>query len=448
MTMHPALSRLFRFVGVDFHVFATLLLRGWGVLAGALTVLLVPLFLSPTEQGYYYTFASLIGLQIVFELGLAQVVLQTVSHETAHLRIGDTGVLEGDAARLDRLASLIRLLRRWYTIAAMLFAVFACVAGAWFLHRQGELPEASWLGAWIVMVICTAVNLSFIPALAFMEGCGQIGQVARLRLGQSVVGCSGLWLALIGGLGLWAACVVPLVCMLLTSYWLRRSGSFYQDLRRRNFQPSNALNWTRDMLPLQWRIALSALSGYFTFYMMTPMVFAHRGAAEAGQFGIAMTIFNALVTVGTSWVYARTPTMAQHVSRNERTELNAVFRGVLKRSFIFTGTAVAILLLAILVLRAAGIPQALRISSLPVLACLAVVCLANCVIFSAAAYMRAHREEPMLVLSIAGGIATLAIAYTGSQHSVLAMSLGYAVLTSCVLLPWTILILTRYYRRR
>jgi len=448
MTKQTMLSRLSRFAGIDFHVLTTLASRGWSVLAGALTVFFVPLFLSSTEQGYYYTFSSLIGLQILFELGLGQVVLQMVSHETAHLRIGNNGLLEGDATRLDRLASLIQLLRRWYTIAAVLFAVPACAAGSWFLHRRGELPESSWLGVWIMMVVCTAINLSLTPALAFMEGCGQIGQVARLRLVQSAIGYGCLWLALIGRAGLWAACLIPLTCTVLTSHWIRHSGDIYKALCQRRIQTSNALNWMRDMLPLQWRIALSALSGYFIFYLMTPMVFAHRGASEAGQFGIAMTVFNALATVGTSWVYARTPAMAMHVSRGERPELNAVFLAVLKRSFFFTGTVITILLLAVWGLTAANVPQALRISAPPVLACLAVVCLSNCVIFSAAAYMRAHREEPMLPVSVFGGLATVGIAYFGSQQSVFAMSLGYAALTSCVLLPWTLVLLTRYYRRR
>lgn len=448
MTSNGPITRLLRMAGVDFHVLTTLLSRGWSVLAGALTVLLVPLFLSPTEQGYYYTFASLVGLQILFELGLGQVVLQMVSHEMAHLHIGAGNTLEGDDLRRDRLASLMQLLRKWYIVAAVLFALLAGSVGAFFLHQRAELPDTAWIGIWLVIVLCTATNLSFAPALAFMEGCGQIGQVARLRLAQTVVGYSCLWLALLAHLGLWAACMVPLASTVITVYWVRNSGTLYRGLLAQEFQVSNALNWSRDVLPFQWRIALSALSGYFIFYVMTPLVFANRGAAEAGRFGIAMTVFNALATVGTSWVYARTPAMAMHVSRNERPQLNAVFRAVLKRSLTFTALATSVLLLAVWALKASGVPQALRISELPVLLCLAAVCLANCVIFSAAAYMRAHREEPMLPISVAGGIATALIAYFGSRESVLVMSAAYAALTVGVLLPWTLMVFSCYYRRR
>ncbi|MCK7499237.1 MAG: hypothetical protein MZW92_58760 [Comamonadaceae bacterium] len=118
------------------------------------------------------------------------------------------------------------------------------------------------------------------------------------------------------------------------------------------------------------------------------------------------------------------------------------------RSLVFTCAAVSTLLLVVLALRAVGVPQIFRISEPPILLCLGVVCVANCVIFSVAAYMRAHREEPMLPPSVVGGIATAVIAYIGSRHSVLAMSVGYAVLTTCFLLPWSLAIFSRYYRRR
>ena len=194
-------------------------------------------------------------------------------------------------------------------------------------------------------------------------------------------------------------------------------------------------------------IALSALSGYFIFYAFTPLIFAQRGAAEAGRFGIAMTVFNALAAVGTSWVHAKTPTMAMHVSRCERRELNTVFDGVFRRSFLFT-TAVAFSIVATVQgLLMLGVPQAHRISEPMVLVCLALVSTTNSIIFSMAAYMRAHREEPMLGVSLFGAAVTVLIAYFATAHSVLLMSALYALLTVGILLPWTVSLFLRYRRR-
>src|SRR5947207_15746766 len=74
-------------LGLDRAVGFTVLARGWSSLAGLMTVALIARFLSPHEQGYFYTFGSLIALQIVFELGFAFVILQMASHERAHLAL-------------------------------------------------------------------------------------------------------------------------------------------------------------------------------------------------------------------------------------------------------------------------------------------------------------------------------------------------------------------------
>lgn len=433
--------------GLDFHVLGTLLSRGWSVVAGAATVILLPLFLTSTQQGFYYTFSSLIGLQILFELGLGQVIIQLVGHEIAHLKPTEDQRLEGDDARHDRLASLVKLLRRWYVVTAVLFGAIGGAAGALFLAHRSPLPLADWLGVWCVLVVCTAINLTFVPPLAMLEGFGRVGQVARLRLRQAAVGYVGLWLALVLGAGLWSACMVPVAGTLLTAFWLRGNGRIYRGLLSRQVVDGHHIAWRRDVLPFQWRIALSALSGYFIFYSFTPLIFANRGAVEAGRFGMAMTIFNALAQVGTSWIYAKTPTFAMHISRGERAELNQLFISMFKRSLIFTVLAVSAIVLGDVLLTWAGVRQMSRIAAPGVMACLAVVCITNCAIFSFAAYMRAHREEPMLTVSVAGGIATGFIAYFGSLVSVLTMSMMYAALTLCVLLPWTTVLFLRYHRR-
>jgi hypothetical protein len=171
----------------DFHVLQVLLQRGWGIVAGFVTVLLVPLVLGSVEQGYYYTFASLLALQVFFELGFNVVVTQLVGHEAARLQIDENGRVSGDAVSAARMGSLLRLLWRWYLVAALLFASIVSSAGFFFFERQGSLPAREWAGAWLLLVVLTAVNLFFSPRLAVLEGIGRVGQVARMRLLQSII---------------------------------------------------------------------------------------------------------------------------------------------------------------------------------------------------------------------------------------------------------------------
>lgn len=446
--MRPGwLHKLVRPVGLDFHVLTTLASRAWSVVAGAVTVLLIPHFLSPTEQGYYYTFSSLLALQILFELGLGHAVVQIVGHEAADLVSTPDGRLEGPDSCIDRLASFATFLRRWYFVAALLFALVAGLLGGMFLAEKGELPRAEWLLVWVAMVVATSINLTYIPAIAFQEGLGRVGDVSRLRMIQSMIGYAGLWLALVMGASLWAASLVPLASMIITGIWIRRAGRTHLWLSVRNARESNAIRWRQEVLPFQWRIALSAGSGFFIFYAVTPLVFARQGAVEAGRFGLALTIFNAIASVGTSWVYARTPRFAMHIARGERRELNALFRDALIRSVCFTSLCAICVVLLVAALKGIGVPQLARISDPPILLCLAVVCAANSVIFSVAAYMRAHRQEPMLGVSVVGALLVVTVAYFASGHGLLVMSVLYAAVTAVVLLPWSVILFRRYYRR-
>lgn len=446
--MRQRLSKLSRLAGLDAQVLPTLLLRGWQIIAGGVMVLLIPLCLGKEEQGYYFTFASVLALQIFFELGMNQVIIQVASHDFAHITVSDTGQLEGDAMRIDRLAGLAGMLRRWYGFASILFFVLVSIGGGWFFSSKGNLPLSAWSGVWLLLTLGTAGNLYLSAALTLLEACGEIARVARMRIVQSVGGSSLMWGALALGAGLWAIPIVPLVSAVFTVYWLQMNGNTLQMLRNhaRKTGSHALIHWRTDIFPFQWRIAVSWINGYFVFQMFTPLVFVKLGAVEAGRLGITMAIFSALLTVGMSWVNAKLPTFAAHVSRHERASLNKLFKSVVKRSLVFTLAASLSIMAIIAILNSLSVSVADRFASMPVVACLAVVTLTNCFIFAAAAYMRAHKVEPMMWPSVVVGLLTLASASISSNYGVFTMMLMYVLVTICIGFPWTYLLFRRFYR--
>ena len=439
-------ARLQTIAGLDFHVLVTLLFRGWTIIAGASTVFLLPLWLSPIEQGYYFTFASVLALQIFFELGLNQVVMQLVSHEVAHLSLTIDGRLSGKESHLGHLSSLARMISRWYAVAAMLFAVIGGTAGTIFFSHQGTQPLSDWLGIWVVLVGATAVNLWLSPGLAVMEGCGKVGQVSRLRLGQSVLGYSVLWATLLSGWGLWAATAMPVVGALCTGYWLKAHGNILYWLSSRAADIKHQLTWRKDVFPLQWRIALSWASGYLIFNLFTPIVFSHYGAVEAGRLGMALAVFTAISTIGMSWVNAKAPNFTMHIARGEWHELNCLFRALFIRSItVIVLTTTGITLVA-WYLALIGSPLMMRMASPSLLAILAIATTINSMVFSMAIYMRAHRQEPMLTQSMVVALMICIVVYWSSKISVFAMMFSYLLILVLISLPWTIYLFLGYYR--
>jgi len=441
------LTRVRRAAGLDFHVFTTLLLRTWQILAGAVMVIFIPYWLSKVEQGYYFTFSSLIALNIFFELGLNFVVTQLAGHEVAHLNRSARGTLVGEPRHLDRLASLVRLLRRWYRIAAVLFFLVVSGAGLAFFSRSGSLPLRTWAGPWMLLVLASAANLYFSPLLAVTEGLGNVGQVARLRAVQSLVGYTLMWAVLALGGSLWSLPIVPMVGVAATMYWLRSRNQALGGLEDRVVGTgTERISWRTEIFPLQWRIGLSWASGYFIFQLFTPMIFAHHGPIEAGRVGLAFGVFNSIQTLGMSWVNAKGPVFASLIGSNDRATLNRTFLGATARSFAFVLAASLFVLAAVGLLRSIGSPVATRVADLPVLGCLAGVTVANCLIFAAATYMRAHKEEPLLVPSVVSGLLIGGTVVLASSRSVLLTVFLYMLLVLVVALPWTALLLRKYYR--
>ena len=95
-------------LGLDRAVGFTVLARFWAGAAGLVTVLLIARFLTPAEQGYYYTFGSLVAMQMIFELGFSFVILQLASHERARLSISADYEITGEPVAHARLASVIQ----------------------------------------------------------------------------------------------------------------------------------------------------------------------------------------------------------------------------------------------------------------------------------------------------------------------------------------------------
>jgi hypothetical protein len=439
------LHKLSNLSGLDFHIFSTLVFRGWNVIAGGVTIILLPLFLNPSDQGYYFTFASVLALQIFFELGLNQILIQLVSHEVANLSEADDGFFEGSEFHLGRLSSLARLMRSWYSVAALLFALIGGGVGIIFFGLKNTAPISHWVGIWVLLVIATAFNLRLSPGLALMEGCGKVGQVARLRLVQSFLGYVSFWAILFAGMGLWSIVAMPIASAICTSYWLKTHGNLMSWLSKHPANQKNQLRWKADIFPLQWRIAVSWMSGYLIFNLFTPIVFMHQGAIEAGRLGMALTIFGAISTVGMSWVNAKAPNFTMLIARQERRTLNNLFISVFIRSTIFIGVASIGIVSVVWYLDQIGVQEVKRIAPANILAILAITTTLNSIIFSMATYMRAHREEPMLMQSVVVGLLASAAIYFGSNNSQFVMVSLYMLVCLFIALPWATWLFSKYW---
>jgi hypothetical protein len=393
-----------RVIGLDRAVGFSVLARFWSSVAGLVTVALIAHFLSPAEQGYYYTFGSLVALQIVFELGFSFVILQLASHERARLSISGDYEILGDPVAHARLASVIQKSIRWYSVAAVLMAATLLPAGYYFFSTQQHGgPTVYWQLPWCFTALIAALNFQLDPLLSFLEGCGYVPEVARLRFLQSIIGSLLAWTALMSHHGLFAPSMMLLGMALGSVAWLSSKRKLLLGLLRHR-PGGDRILWSREVWPFQWRIAVSWLCGYFLFWIFNPVLFAFRGPIEAGQMGMSLSLANAIQAIAVSWVSTKSAPFGTLIARKEYQRLDQTFFQALWQSFAVSSAGALTAWFGCLYLNfrhSRFAPRLLDPFSLGVLLLYMVV---NVLITAQAYYLRAHKREVLFVNSLVGAV--------------------------------------------
>ena len=392
-------------LGLDRAIAFTVLARVTQILGSTGTVLLILRFLSPVEQGYYYTLLSLVSLQVIFELGFSFVILQMAAHECAHLTLHRDGRVEGDPVAHARLASILQKTLRWYLVAAVILCVSLLPVGAYFFSRHASAAApVAWHGPWTLAVFATAFLFLLNPFFSFLEGCGQVWQVGRMRFTQALLGVAMSWGAFLAHHGLYSPGMVNL--------GLAAAGlPFFYTHRHlclgllRYPAGERAVSWRSEVWPFQWKIAVSWLSVYLSTSVFTPVLFAYHGPTDAGRLGMSLGIATYLWTLVLAWMSTKATPFGQMIARGEFDRLDRLFFRTLWQSLAVL-TIIAGACEVGLIGLGRFIPHfAARIVSPGIFALILVTTLAVYVVQSLAVYLRAHKNEPFLWQSV--GVACL-----------------------------------------
>lgn len=383
----------------------TVLARFWASAAGLVTVSLIARFLSPAEQGYYYTFGSLVALQIVFELGFSFVIMQLASHERAHLTITEKYEIFGDAVAHSRLASVIQKSVRWYSVAAFLMASTVLPVGFYFFSTHQQPGQSVlWRLPWCLDALMAVLNFQLDPLLSFLEGCGYVPEVARLRFTQSVVGSLLAWGALVSKHGLFAPSMMLLGMACASLVWLMGKRKLLFGLLRRA-TGTNRIHWNREVWPFQWRIAISWFCGYFIFWLFNPVLFAFRGPIEAGQMGMSLSLANAIQAIAVSWVSTKSAPFGTLIAQKQFRILDQKFFQALKQAVVVSVAGAFVAWIGCIYLNVRHFRFAQRLLDPVLIATLMLYMIINVIVFSQAYYLRAHKQEVFFVNSLVGAVA-------------------------------------------
>jgi hypothetical protein len=393
-------------IGLDRAILFTILARFWGAFSGLVTLFLITRFLSLDEQGYYYTFYSIVALQIVFELGFSFVILQLAAHERAYLTFLPNGAIEGDPVAHSRLASVLHKAVYWYMGAGILMGAALIPAGLWFFSSHPTPGVAvAWRLPWISLVLAAVLAFQIDPVFSFLEGCGFVAQVAQRRFTQALLGSALAWSAMIMHKGLFAPALLIFgqvfvgLVFLFSNRHRRLLGNLLRYPVREHF-----VGWRTEIWPFQWKIAISWLCGYFIYQLFSPVLFAFQGAAAAGRMGMSLNVATGIGSVAIAWMSTKASPFGALVARGEFQQLDRLFFRTLKQStaLLIFGAGLFLVLLA-----ACGhyIPRfSARLLPLWAVGILLAGTVINHVVYSQALYLRAHKQEPFLMQAVISAV--------------------------------------------
>lgn len=442
--MGSSAASMARGLGVNRAVGYLLGTRAWQSASYLVTALLITRRFSDATQGYYYTFLSLLALQVFVELGLAIVIINSASHEWTHLAVDGDFRITGDPDALSRLVSLGRIVIKWYAGAMILFVVGVGLGG-WIFFSKNPNPGVDWKGPWVALVLLAGIALCLTPFNALLEGCNQVVNTNRVKFQQVVLEGVAVWSALVLGLGLWClplSVAVRLLRNLLFLFVEYRHffGSFARAARGRT------INWMVELWPMQWRLAIQGMVVFFVNSLVNPVMFRYHGAAVAGRTGMTLQMINGMQIIAMAWISTRVPTFGNLIAKRHFAELDRLWLRAAITSLGVLSAALVLFTVVLPILRRYNPSIAGRLLEPQTVVLFSIAALTTQMSQCFAAYLRAHRREPIMVASVTVSVTTgLLVWLWGKQWGPLGAGSAY-VLPSLLGAVWLWLIWLRCRR--
>lgn len=365
-------------------------------------ILLATKLLTPSTQGLIFAFISYGALVQVGDFGLSYAVMQKASH-----------LAQESIEKQHRYETHIR---QWgFRIAALSTVVVGALGFSSFSGWEAayELESINWRAVWILGLAGLFAGQCVSPIISLVEGSGKVVTAWCLRMLQEWVGGIAFTVAIIQGWDLYS----------IALYWVGRSLVSVPLLFQRVYQSPSPLyssaihlfRWRDEMWPFQWRIGLSSLSGFLIFRATTIVILSEQGPVIAGQYGFALAAMNMVLAVTTSWPNSQAAILGQLLSMGKPLTAIADAQKTLKRSSLFALVSAVGVWGLFGLAASAGLDISRRMTDLSTLAVILITGVIHHVVCCQAVLLRAQVKEPLLAISVIGGIVNIIGAFVAAR---------------------------------
>ncbi len=368
-----------------------------------IVVLLGTSLLTPAAQGFFFAFLSLGSLIQIGDFGLSYAILQKASHFNY-----------APSGKLYKFESLARV---WGLVNAIVSTILVGVFGFMSFSIWEPTPgmeNVNWMLAWAIGLLGLFVGQCSSPVVSLLEGSGKIVTAWRLRMLQE-------W---IGGISYLIAINLALDLFSVAIYWIGRSivvlpllfKKVYPVDRVQQTECLPKFMWRYEIWPFQWRIGLSNLSGYLIFRATTLVLLSEQGPVVAGKYGFALAMMNMMLAVTTSWPISQAARLGQLISENLTLAATDLANYTLKYSTLFAICSTIAVWGLFSFAHNIHLNISDRITDLGTLALILCTGVVHHIVACQAVLLRAQVREPLLKITVIGGVVNIISAFLASRY--------------------------------
>lgn len=302
------------------------------VFGNFLLLTFITYYVDPVEQGYYYTFLSLVGIYNVLELGFSVVLRQYIALNCNKLEICNNR-LTGDKRSIYNIYSAVKFSFIFYALISL---AYICVCFIFKVIIFDKVQDnVQWEVFWNLLVLTSAISFVTLPLVSYLEGIGLVKNVQKLRVITSIF-VSILSVILVINKYILAAPSVYFIAYSILVIYYAITCCKYDLLKITQYKGENSdFSWKKQLLPQQSKIAISWLCGFFIFQIVNPVIFKVYGPEVSAIYGFSTTIVNLVLSLGIMYSNLAMPQYCYYLASNKIDEAVELFNDIFRKSLVF-----------------------------------------------------------------------------------------------------------------
>lgn len=366
-------------------------------ITGFVTVIFVALFLSPNEQGYFYTMGSLLNCYILIDLGLSSLIVQKSAQYFVNLD-WQMNYLVGTKKKLVYFLSFSKWVQSWYKKLGF-FSLIIFPIGLFYFSLAVNENEINVVFPFFIIIICLSLSIPTIGFLSVLEGAKKINEVYILRIIQYLFGGIIAWILLYTGHGIYALAAAPFATFIVVTIF---SFFSYRVFLNKVKQVKQHYSWKSEVLPQQKKVGINWLSNYLFLHLPTPIVFYISGPIDAGKFGLTFVITNISIAICMSPFTAVIPLISELIEKKENNKSIRIFSNALFKCLLLILLITLLLYFSFSFLKTYTIFERILNFNDVLLIFLSFTCFYFVTAF--VVFFRSYKIEPFTLLTLGGSV--------------------------------------------